>query len=196
MNDSDTDDSSSDSNSIGQTAANSYVNSFADSLSHDSSVDSTSIKQLAVDISNTLGKHNSSRRLMTTPILNAMKDVQKLNSSRFMIDDPVMNKDKIEDIFSIKKNGQGGREVDRDENEEQKKENEKLRSVINEKENPEFVWIKQYTKVYNVNDPATTFPIFSNNKYNYTKKKTPKGNSMPLVAPSDVENMTPSSLNI
>jgi hypothetical protein len=156
------------------------------------------VKHTLTYISALTANINNKPTINTTPIFGAIsstpsvevselkqKDKEKDIRQRFVVEDVVKTSDKIEDIFSIKKNGHivDSNKID------------KVRTVIDEKDNPEFVWIKQYTKVYNVNDPATTFPIFSNSKYTNNKKRTPKGNSMPLVAPSDVEHMSLSPIN-
>ena len=158
-----------------------YINDSDDS-DNDDTCDTLEVNKTSNMISNMIS--NISQDISSIPevkkkyVLDKMPVLEEVKA-RFVVDDVIKMADKIEDVFSIKKN-----------NNIHEQHIDKVHAVVDEKENPEFVWIKQYTKVYNVNDPATTFPIFSNSKYTYNKKRTPKGNSMPLVAPSDIGNFS------
>lgn len=161
-----------------------YISALTANLNNKNTVNTTPVFGAIKDTTPTLQQHKQELKSLESKQDQLQEHTPDIKQ-RFIVEDVVKTSDKIEDIFSIKKNGHivDSNKID------------KIRTVIDEKDNPEFVWIKQYTKVYNVNDPATTFPIFSNSKYTNNKKRTPKGNSMPLVAPSDVEHMNLSSLN-
>jgi len=106
------------------------------------------------------------------------KNIQE--DSRFHVDGPTIVASDLESLFSVKKQNNF---VSPD------KISDNFRGVpFEKKDTPEFIWIKQYTKVYDVNDPSKTFPIFSHYKNNTTNKKnSPTVTSIPLVAPSDIK---------
>jgi len=100
--------------------------------------------------------------------------------NRFHVDGPTVVQSDLESLFSVKKQNNF---VHAD------KISDNFRGVpFEKKDTPEFIWVKQYTKVYDVNDPSKTFPIFSHHKNNQSNKKnSPKITSIPLVAPSDIK---------
>ena len=102
--------------------------------------------------------------------------------NRFHVDGPTVVQSDLESLFSVKKQNNF---VPAD------KVSDNFRGVpFEKKDTPEFIWIKQYTKVYDVNDPSKTFPIFSHYKNNQSNKKnSPKITSIPLVAPSDIKDL-------
>ena len=134
----------------------------------------------------------SSKLINATDISKAISELEKCPfnfdnkkghegiDNRFHVDGPTVVQSDLESLFSVKKQNNF---VPSD------KVSDNFRGVpFEKKDTPEFIWVKQYTKVYDVNDPSKTFPIFSHYKNNpANKKNSPKITSIPLVAPSDIK---------
>jgi hypothetical protein len=143
-------------------------------------------KLLDIDSDSDSSRSESPVEEVVKPVLKSAEPT-KFNQ-RFVIDNPNVKQEEIEDIFSVKKNNIA---------QLPEKPTEAFRGISTKKEVPEFIWVKQYTKVYDVNDPNTTFPIFSHYKNQgsgqQSNKKSPALKSMPLIGPSDISSMNLSS---
>jgi hypothetical protein len=123
---------------------------------------------------------NAKSTISALEITKALTENSNNDTTRFHVEKPTTVSSDLESLFSVKKQNNT---IPAD------KVSDNFRGVpFEKKDTPEFIWVKQYTKVYDVNDPSKTFPIFSHYKNtSANKKNSPKITSIPLVAPSEIK---------